>query len=120
MELLTMREKIAERYDAVFAGKTDLITPPPGGARHLYAIRLRESEKRDPFIASLRKDGIGTSVHYIPLHIMPYYRNRYGLKPEDLPNSFKRFKETVSLPIWPGMTDGQVDRVIEASCQALL
>jgi dTDP-4-amino-4,6-dideoxygalactose transaminase len=46
---------------------------------------------------------------------MPYYRERYGLQPEDFPESYKRFKETVSLPIWPGMSESQVDRVIVAA-----
>ena len=114
MELLSMRTKIAERYDNAFKNESGIITPSPGGARHLYAIRLREPEKRDAFINSLRTEGIGTSVHYIPLHIMPYYKERYRLNPEDFPNSYKRFKETVSLPIWPGMTETQIDQVIEA------
>jgi dTDP-4-amino-4,6-dideoxygalactose transaminase len=114
MTLLEMRLAIAERYDRAFENKDALIVPPPGGARHLYTLRLREASRRDPFIEFLRNQGIGTSVHFIPLHIMPYYRDRYGLKPEDLPESYKRFMETVSLPIWPGMNEGQIDRVIAA------
>ena len=117
--LFSMRQKIAERYNEAFAGQKDLIISPPGGAQHLYQVRLREAEKRGTFIEALRKKDIGTSVHFIPLHIMPYYRGRYNLKPEDFPNSYKRFKETVSLPIWPGMTDTQTDRVIEAVLNAL-
>ena len=118
-ELFSMRQKIAERYDKAFADQPALIISAPGGARHLYTVRLRDAEKRDTFIESLRKEGIGTSVHFIPLHIMPYYRDRYKLKPEDLPHSYQRYKETVSLPIWPGMTDAQTDRVIEAVKKAI-
>ena len=119
MDLLSMREKIAERYDKAFADQPAMIISPPGGARHLYTVRLRDPEKRDAFIESLQKEGIGTSVHFIPLHIMPYYRDRYNLKPEDFPHSYQRYKETVSLPIWPGMTDAQTDRVIEAVKKAI-
>jgi dTDP-4-amino-4,6-dideoxygalactose transaminase len=118
-ELLAMREAIAARYDAAFAPLEGCVLSPPGGARHLYTLRLREPEKRDPFIEALARRGIGTSVHFIPLHLMPYYRDRYGLKAEDLPQSLARFRETVSLPIWPGMTSGQVDRVIRGVIETL-
>ncbi|GHV84966.1 spore coat protein [Spirochaetia bacterium] len=122
MELLSMRESIARRYDAAFKNREAFIIAPPGGARHLYTLRLRNPgcplkgnpSKRDSFIEKLRSRGIGTSVHFIPLHLMPYYRERYGLKAEDLRESYRRFTETVSLPIWPGMTSAQVDRVIAA------
>ena len=114
MELLSMRQKIAERYDKAFANQKNIIISPSGGARHLYTVRLVDAAQRDSFIESLRKEGIGTSVHFIPLHIMPYYRERYHFKPEDFPHSYRRYLETVSLPIWPGMTEAQIDRVIEA------
>ena len=119
MELLSMRQKIAKRYDNAFANQTAFSIMPSNGARHLYTIRLRNAGKRNAFIESLHKVGIGTSVHYIPLHIMPYYRDRYSLKPEDFPHSYQRYKETVSLPIWPGMTETQIDRVIGAVLENL-
>jgi dTDP-4-amino-4,6-dideoxygalactose transaminase len=112
MELLRLRESIAARYDGAFADEEALILPPRGGARHLYTLRFRSPGDRDPCIEKLRNAGIGTSVHFIPLHIMPYYRDRYGLAEEDYPESLKRFRETLSLPIWPGMSEAQVDRVI--------
>lgn len=115
---LSMRNAIADRYDKAFKDIAAVIIPPKGGARHLYPIRLRKPENRDTFIQTLRSKGIGTSVHYIPLHIMPYYCDRYSLKPEDFPESYRRYTETVSLPIWPGMTDAQIDRVIEAVIEA--
>jgi dTDP-4-amino-4,6-dideoxygalactose transaminase len=114
MTLLEMRIAIAQRYDRAFENEPALIIPPQGGARHLYTLRLKELSRREHFIEYLRNQGIGTSVHFIPLHIMPYYRERYGLQPEDLPESYKRFKETVSLPIWPGMSEEQIGRVLEA------
>ena len=114
LDLHAMRLSIAQGYDRAFKDSSVIIPPSPGGARHLYTIRLKEIERRDAFIESLRKLGIGASVHFIPLHIMPYYRERYGLKPEDFPVSLQRYKETVSLPLWPGMSNEQIDRVIEA------
>ncbi|MEE8440406.1 MAG: DegT/DnrJ/EryC1/StrS family aminotransferase, partial [Spirochaetia bacterium] len=56
--------------------------------------------------------GIGTSVHYIPLHVMPYYRDRYGLRAEDFPVSLKAYQRAISLPIYPGLHERSVRRVI--------
>ena len=123
-DLLAMRRDIAARYDKAFAGVPELAVPPtsPGDARHLYPLRLNTGGRdaalqdtfRDVFIARMQKSGIGVSVHFIPLHIMPYYRERYDLAAEDFPETLKRFGETVSLPIWPGMTAEQTERVISA------
>ena len=121
-EFLAMRRKIAERYNTAFKNEAGLIIPPStqNSAWHLYTLRLKNPENRDAFIESLRREGIGTSVHYIPLHIMPYYRERYSLKLDDFPESSRRYKETVSLPIWPGMTDAQIDRVTAAVRKTLI
>jgi dTDP-4-amino-4,6-dideoxygalactose transaminase len=79
-------------------------------------IRLRPERLtigRDRFIELLAEQGIGTSVHYIPLHIMRYYRDRYGLKPSDFPISLDAYTRTLSLPIYPGLSDEQVARIAE-------
>jgi len=57
--------------------------------------------------------GIGTSVHFIPLHIHPYWRDRYKFKPEDFPVAYDVYQRAVSLPIYPKMTDADVERVID-------
>ncbi|MDR0452644.1 MAG: DegT/DnrJ/EryC1/StrS aminotransferase family protein [Treponema sp.] len=118
-ELLAMRRAIAARYDEAFRDSPRVIIPPTGAAdaRHLYPVRLRGGSPaigRDAFIERLKEKGIGVSVHFIPLHIMPYYQKRYGLAPEQFPESLRAFRELISLPIWPGMTDSQVERVIGA------
>ncbi|MDR0386488.1 MAG: DegT/DnrJ/EryC1/StrS family aminotransferase [Treponema sp.] len=118
LALLKRREEIAARYDAAFPDDKRLRLPPsgPGDARHLYPLRLRPETSgpgRDLFIRALQDRGIGVSVHFIPLHIMPYYKERYDLETEDFPESMRNFEQVVSLPIWPGMKDAQVDRVIE-------
>ena len=120
------RQAIAERYDAAFAG-LPLLTPPraPAGqthAWHLYAIRLADAAPvaRDAFIERLFAAGIGASVHYIPLHLQPYWRDRYRLTPAQFPHSQRAFERTASLPIYTRMTDADVQRVIGAVRTALL
>jgi len=86
---------------------------------HLYALRVREREAgigRDALIEALAEEGVGASVHFIPLHTMPYYSERYKLLPESFPNALAMYERSLSLPIWQGMSDSQADRV----CQAVL
>ncbi len=118
-DLLGMRKKIAARYDEAFADREYLKLPPrsEGHAWHLYALSVvpgRLSIGRDGFIDKLQERGIGVSVHYIPLHLMPFWASRYGLKPGDFPRALARFESEISLPIWPGMTDSMIERVIGA------
>jgi dTDP-4-amino-4,6-dideoxygalactose transaminase len=117
MDLLKMRREIAAHYDAAFGDNAALMIPPtgPGDARHLYPLRVRPetSINRNEFIRALQDRGVGISVHFIPLHIMPYYREHYALEPEDFPESMRSFEQVISLPIWPGMRDEQVEQVIE-------
>lgn len=121
------RQEIAERYSVAFAG-LPLRTPAlarPGDthAWHLYVIQL-ELERlvigRDSFIEAMARQGIGTSVHFIPLHIQPYWRDRYGFKPADFPVAYDVYRRAVSLPIYPKMTDDDVERVIVAVRRILL
>ena len=64
-------------------------------------------------IEKLKDRGIGTSVHFIPLHMHPYYRNAYGYKAEDFPVASREYERYLSLPIFPGMIGTQIDYVIE-------
>jgi len=118
-DLLAMREKIAAAYDEAFRDVKHFLIPPTGNgdARHLYPLRLcpeNLSLSRDEFAEKLQERGIGISVHFIPLHTMPYYKKRYSLEDNDFPETLKTFNRTISLPIWPGMTESQVDQVIAA------
>ncbi|MDR1374670.1 MAG: DegT/DnrJ/EryC1/StrS aminotransferase family protein [Treponema sp.] len=119
VELLRMRRDIARRYDEAFGGDERFLLPPTGtgDARHLYPLRLNPSAlslSRDHFIKKLQEAGIGVSVHFIPLHVMPYYQKWYKLEKGDFPESYRNFEEEISLPIWPGMGEEQVRRVIGA------
>ena len=116
-DLLAMREELASYYDEAFASDEHFLIPPSGkgDARHLYPLKLnleKLSIDRNEFAAALQQQGIGISVHYIPLHIMPYYKNRYSLKEDDFPETLKSYKRSISLPLWPGMSLAQIKRVI--------
>jgi len=117
MDLLSMRREIARRYDEAFGGDRHFKIPPTGDgdARHLYPLRLkldRLSIDRNEFAEKLQERGIGISVHFIPLHTMPYYKQRYALEEGDFPQTIASYVRTISLPIWPGMSDSQISRVI--------
>jgi dTDP-4-amino-4,6-dideoxygalactose transaminase len=122
------RAAIAARYDAAFAALPLVLPPrPPAGelhAWHLYALRLADGAAgagiaRDRFIERLFELGIGCSVHYIPLHLHPYWRDRYGLAPAMFPQSQRAFERLVSLPIYTRMSAADVERVVGAVRSAL-
>lgn len=114
------REAITHRYDEAFA---DLpLTLPMKCADksclhawHLYAVRLDQGAltiSRDEFIDLLRDEGIGSSVHFIPFHLHPFWRDTYVLTPEDFPVADKTFQEVVSLPLFSAMTEEEIEAVI--------
>lgn len=111
------RQEIAGRYNAAFGG-TALELPAFDDARdhawHLYPLRLARGADHGAFIDALRERGIGASVHFIPLHLHPFYRERYGFTPASYPVSTSEFEREVSLPIYSAMSDADVDAVIAA------
>ena len=114
------REVLAKRYRAAFAG-LPLVMPPaaPAGSAHswhLFVVQVGDDAGigRDEVIERLYAAGIGCSVHYVPLHQQPYWRDRYGLVPENFPNSQRLYERGVSLPIYTRMSDADQERVIEA------
>ena len=120
-ELQARRDEIAAAYHAAFAGHPALIVPIARDyvrhVWHLYPIRLRpEALKIDraAFIKEMQTRKIGTSVHFIPIHLHPYYRDTYGYKRGDFPIAETAYDGLVSLPIYPKMTDTDTQDVIEA------
>ncbi|MFN8897604.1 MAG: DegT/DnrJ/EryC1/StrS family aminotransferase [Pseudomonadota bacterium] len=122
------RAAIAARYDEAFAGQPLVLPPrPPAGdlhAWHLYVVRLEDEAlaagvHRDRFIQRLFEAGIGCSVHYIPLHQHPYWRERYALDATMFPHSQRAYERMASLPIYTRMGDTDVARVAEAVRAAL-
>jgi perosamine synthetase len=128
-ELLAARRAIASTYTNRFLGSTvaDLLELPADAADgshawHLYIVRLeldRLSLDRAAVIERLRAAGVGTSVHFIPLHLHPYYRTRWDTRPSDHPVATREYERVISLPIWPGMRDVDVDRVVDAMASIL-
>jgi len=114
------RHEIAETYSKAFATLPIKLPLQAAGNEihswHLYVIRLNENAplSRDEFIEKMFELNIGCSVHYIPLHLHPYWRNTYNLTPDMFPVSQKAYEESVSLPIYSKMSDDDVSRVISA------
>jgi perosamine synthetase len=120
-EFWQARRRIAMTYSRAFAEVEGTQVPACRNdvqhAWHLFVIQLdldRLGLNRNQFIEALREKEIGTSVHFIPLHLHPYYRDKYGYRLADFPNASRAFERIVSLPIYPTMTQAQVDRVIGA------
>ena len=119
--LLERRRVIAQRYTEAFSQLPEIETPPNPAhvehAWHLYILRLRLERltiTRDAFIEALKQAQIGTSVHFIPLHLHPFYRNTYQLAADDFPAALHTYQRAISLPIYPSMTDEDVEDVIAA------
>ena len=115
------RRAVVRMYDEAFAGEDALELPARRPdvehAWHLYVLRLRPGAlriHRGVFIEELRQRNIGTSVHFIPIHVHPYYRDKYHYQPDSLPVAFGNYERMLSLPLNPRLADGDVRDVIEA------
>jgi perosamine synthetase len=120
----SMRERraaIASRYTEAF-GRSEAYTTPPSPehtqhAWHLYVLQVKPDVlriDRNRVIDELKKRGIGTSVHFIPLHLHSLYQQQLGYRTGQFPNAEERFEGSISLPIYPGLTEQDTERVIEA------
>jgi dTDP-4-amino-4,6-dideoxygalactose transaminase len=114
------RSRIADRYTEEFQHLPGLETPQIKSDResswHLYILRLHLDQlrvDRDAFVDELKERGIGTSVHFTPLHLHPFYRRCYGYKPGDFPVAEAQFERCISLPIYPRMDEENVQHVID-------
>lgn len=118
-DLQRRRQAIAEEYLRAFAD-LPIKLPTIGNlgdlhAWHLFVVQLETGRlrfDRDEFIARMAETNIGTSVHFIPLHRQPYWRDRYGLRPEQFPNSEAAYERAVSLPLYSALTDSEVERIV--------
>jgi perosamine synthetase len=120
------REEIAQSYSKAFSSCEELVIPAVLPDRstswHLFALRLRLAHlkiDRNGFIETLRQRGVTCSVHFIPLHLQPYYRRTYGYKPGDFPCAEKEYDSCLSLPIYPGMSEAEVNFVIKVVLDAI-
>lgn len=116
-EFRDARARIAAHYDTLLADLPLVLPPQPAAGDlhswHIYVLRLRDDAPvgRDAVIEALFAAGIGSSVHYIPLHQQPYWRERYDLRAEDFPHSQKAYLATFSLPLYSRMTLADAERV---------
>ncbi len=116
---LERRQEIARQYDEAFAGIKG-ITPltvksDVRHAYHLYVIRVNQDEtgiERGEFFQALRSRGIGVNVHYIPVHLHPFYQNRFGTGRGLCPVAESAYEQILSLPMYPAMTDEDIKIVI--------
>lgn len=112
------RNEIARVYKNAFRANPYLILPPePKGeaqhAYHLYPLRIVDIDRKKVFL-KLREMGIVCQVHYIPIHLQPYYREEYGYQEGDYPVSEEYYQSEISIPMYPSMSDDDVTRVIES------
>jgi perosamine synthetase len=119
--MLSKREMLAAHYrtklSAIEGLKLPTVPVHVSHAWHLFVLQIEEktfSIGRDVFIEELKHRGIGTSVHFIPLHTHPFYRGRFGYRVGQFPNAERHFAGALSLPLYPSMTTEDVDRVTEA------
>jgi len=123
---LMRREQIWQHYDGAFKN-LPLETPPPPEentkhARHLYTILLRLEElktDRDTIQQSIYQENIGTGIHFISLHLHPYYQKTFGYKRDDFPNATYVSERTISLPLSAKLTDEDVNDVVKAVTKVL-
>ncbi|MEW5946642.1 MAG: DegT/DnrJ/EryC1/StrS family aminotransferase [bacterium] len=120
-DFLRRRREICALYDAAFAADETLIPPRAPAhsesARHLYVVRIRpETLKvdRDRVLRALRAENVAANVHYLPLHLHPWFRETFGFKRGDFPVAEKLYDTIVTLPLFPRMTDDDARSVVEA------
>ena len=115
------RTELAAHYSERLEAVEEVIVPGVQPDRihswHLYVVRLRLDRlkiDRAQFITELQARGIGTSVHWMPLHMHPYYRETYGYQPHDLPVAAGLYPQLITLPLYPDMTDQEADYVCDS------
>lgn len=115
-ELLNLRRGLAQQYLAMLKDIDELTLPSdcPGHSWHLFMVRLRNNTTRNLLSDTLHENGIGNSVHFIPLHRMRYWKNRYNLNPKDFRVADRLGDVSLSLPLWPGLKSRNLRRISEA------
>jgi UDP-4-amino-4,6-dideoxy-N-acetyl-beta-L-altrosamine transaminase len=123
-DYVARRHDLAERYDRLLAELPVTIPwqhPEGYSGRHLYVVRLdrgKAGRSHRGVFEALREAGIGVNLHYIPVHTQPYYR-RMGFRPGDFPEAERYYAESISLPLFPTMTETQQGKVVDALGEAL-
>lgn len=129
-QFIARREQIASFYDEAFSELNGLVWTPPRphdglnrNVLHLYPILVdvtKSTASRNQIISALLAENIGASMHFNPLHMMPYYRDKYGYAPNDFPNARRVGEREISLPVQPQITDDDAQDVVNAVKKVLL
>jgi dTDP-4-amino-4,6-dideoxygalactose transaminase len=121
------RQVIAERYSAAFAPFEELVIPCVCPDRstswHLYVLRLRLdllTGDRNSFVQALQRRGVACSVHFIPLHLHPFYQREYGYRAGRFPRAEEEYRASLSLPIFPDMTEEEIRYVISSVTETII
>ena len=118
---LARRRELAHQYDKAFADNAHIVTPyqlpETESGWHLYMIQVDGCDRKQVF-DTLRAKGIGVNVHYIPVYFHPYYR-KHGYQDVCCPNAEQVYSRLISLPLYPGLTDGQQEEVVRAVLDAV-
>jgi len=119
-EFVARRNEVADAYLEAFADlpvRCQVVPDDVRSSYHLFVVELEEHD-RAAMYDRLRELGVGSAVHYIPVHLQPYYRD-LGFNPGDFPAAEEYYRRAITLPLYPAMTDGDVDAVVEAMRTAL-
>jgi dTDP-4-amino-4,6-dideoxygalactose transaminase len=123
--MVSRRAEIVSRYNAAFSALPDVQTPQVSDFNkrssrigwHLYVLQIdfrSIGKTRTQVMQELRERGVGTQVHYVPVHLQPYYRQKYGYGPGKCPVAEAYYQRCLTLPLYPTLTDSDVQRVIDA------
>ncbi|MCE3232168.1 MAG: synthase [Rickettsiaceae bacterium] len=119
-QFISRRRQLAERYTELLSGLPLLLPPADNSsAWHIYVIQLTKTDLRKEIFDKLRAAGIGVNVHYIPIHLQPYY-SKLGFKPGDFPNAEKYYSGAISIPLFSSMKDQEQDYVVQTIKNSLV
>lgn len=111
------RNELAQAYEAALAGQDSIrLLKCREDVRHAYHLYVVRTPERDALFRHLRANGIGANVHYVPVHLHPYYRNVVGTREGLCPVAEAAYREILTLPLWPGMTEGDISYIIQKLC----
>lgn len=121
-KFIKKRREIVKKYNEAFKNLKEIIIPTERNyvksAWHIYPIQLRLDKLkagRKKIFKELQKEGLGVQVHYMPLHLHPFYRKKFGYKKGDFPLVEKYYERTITLPLFPKMTNGDIEKVIKSA-----
>jgi dTDP-4-amino-4,6-dideoxygalactose transaminase len=113
-ENIKRQREIAEIYNDALKNTPHISLPSLENEDHAFALYIVEVDKnRDSFAKELEENGIKTALHYIPLHLLSYYKTKYMLRVNDFPVALRTFQKVLSIPIFPAMSEAEIKYVVD-------